>query len=954
MTSPRRLIEVDLPIKAISAHARREKSIRHGHISTLHIWWARRPLAACRAVILATLLPDPADPACPLEFRAQAAEALRFRFGGRDLDDALVLRQSLLDFIAELAAWERSTDPDYLSCARALVAAAHPQGPPIVVDPFAGGGAIPLEALRVGADAWACDVNPVAALLLEVVLEDIPRYRERLADAVREWGQRVMERVEADLGRFYPPDPDGAVPIAYLWARTVTCEGPGCGAEIPLLRQLWLARKGRRQVALRLRVDRERKAADFEVVENPGAVGEGTVKRGSAVCPVCGFVTPVARVRVQAKAKGGLLVRMVAVVRTYPGRQGRHYRVACERDLEAARAAAEELRRRQREHEGRLSLVPDEPTPIGGGSGAGRAFSVQKYGLATWGDLFLPRQALALSAFCSAVREAHAAIAREAGDAAFARAVATCLAIAVDRQADFLSTLARWVATGEFIGNTFTRQALPMVWDFPEVNPLCNASGNWDGAVEWVEKVSRHGATSALQPGQATQGDARALPLPDASVAYVVTDPPYYDAVPYADLSDFFYVWLRRSVGDLHPDLFAWPLTPKPGEIIVDPVALADGRSKDNAFFEQEMRRALAEARRVLAPDGVAVVVFAHKTTSGWEALLQALVDAGWTVTGSWPLDTERPGRLREQNSAALASSVHIVCRPRPERAGIGSWREVRPEIERRVGEWLPRLASEGIEGADAIFACLGPALEAYSRYERVETAAGEPVPLSPPVDDPEAPALLPTVWAAVARTALAMLFEGAEAEGFEEDARLTALWLWTLKASANGGAPAAEEELAEDEEAPALRQAPKGLALDYDTARKLAQALGAHLEALDHPGGIVEVKGSTARLRSLAERRRALLGDGQRPQREDTLFEAALPVADAAVALGETTLDRLHQAMLLFGDGRSDALRRLLAEPGYSSDEGFLRLARSLSALYPGQSQEKRWLDGVLATRPR
>src|SRR5581483_9770351 len=324
-------------------------------------------------------------------------------------------------------------------------------------------------------------------------------------------------------------------------------------------------------------------------------------------------------------------------------------------------------------------------------------------------------------------------------------------------------------------------------------------------------------------------------------------------------------------------------------------------------------------------------------------------------VTGSWPLDTERPGRLREQNSAALASSVHIVCRPRPERAGIGSWREVRPEIERRVGEWLPRLASEGIEGADAIFACLGPALEAYSRYERVETAAGEPVPLSPPVDDPEAPALLPTVWAAVARTALAMLFEGAEAEGFEEDARLTALWLWTLKAGANGAAASAEEaeELDDDEAAPKA-SAPKGLALDYDTARKLAQALGAHLEALDHPGGIVEVKGSTAPLRSLAERRRAPLGDGQRPQRQDALFEAALPVADAAVALGETTLDRLHPAMLLFGDGRSDALRRLLAEPGYSSDEGFLRLARSLSALYPGQSQEKRWLDGVLATRPR
>ncbi len=943
----RRLIEVDLPIREISRHARREKSIRHGHISTLHIWWARRPLAACRAVILATLLPDPADPACPPEFRAQAAEALRFRYPGRALDDPLELRRSLLDFIAELAAWERSTDPDYLACARALVAAAHPDSPPLVCDPFAGGGAIPLEALRVGADAFACDLNPVAALLLKDVLEDIPRYGERLADAVRAWGEKVKERVEAEIGRFYPPDPDGATPIAYLWARTVTCEGPGCGAEIPLLRQLWLARKGRRQVALRLVVDRERKAIDFEIAENPDAVGEGTVRRGSAVCPVCGFVTPVARVRAQARAKGGLPVRMVAVVRTHPGRQGRHYRVADDRDVEVARAAEEELRRREGEHQGSLALVPDEPLPPEGTLG----FRVQKYGLTTWGDLFLPRQALALAAFCAAVREAHAEIARETGDTAFARAVATCLAMALDRQADSLTVGVRWRTTVEAHASTFSRQALPMMWDFTEVNPFSGATGDWDGAVEWVEKVARHGAASALRPGQASQGDARALPLSDASAAYVVTDPPYYDAVPYADLSDFFYVWLRRSVGDLHPDLFAWPLVPKSGEIIVDPVAVADGRSKDNAFFEQEMGWALAEARRVLSPEGVAVVVFAHKTTSGWEALLRALLDAGWTVTGSWPIDTERPGRLREQNSAALASSVHIVCRPRPERAGIGSWREVRPEIERRIAEWLPRLAEEGIEGADAIFACLGPALETYSRYQRVETAAGKPVPLSALPDDPEAPALLPAVWAAVARTALTMLFEGAEAEGFEEDARLTALWLWTLKAGGNGAAPSAEEaEALDEDEAAPKAQAPKGLSLDYDTARKLAQALGAHLEALDRPGGIVEVKGSTARLRAVAERRRALLGDSRLPRREDTLFEAPPPAGDAALEPGATALDRLHQAMLLFGDGRSDALRRLLAQPGYATDERFMRLARSLSALYPPSSQEKRWLDGVLA----
>ncbi|MGH3452717.1 MAG: DUF1156 domain-containing protein [Haloechinothrix sp.] len=939
---------MDLPIKEISAHARREKSIRHGHISTLHIWWARRPLAACRAVVLAALVPDPADPECPEEFRAKAAKALQgFRdaAAGPPVDDSPDgLRKAILAFIARFAAWEASTDPAFLSCARALVAAAHPGGTPLVVDPFAGGGAIPLEALRVGADAWAGDSNPVAALLLKVVLEDIPRYGERLAEAIREWGAKIRERIEADIGRLYPPDSDGAVPIAYLWARTVTCEGPACGAEIPLLRQLWLARKGRRAVALRLVVDGEAKRVDFDVEEDADKVREGTVKRGSAICPVCNIVTPLARVRAQAKEKGGLPVRMVAVVRTYPGQQGRHYRVATERDAEVAAEAAEELRRREKEHEGALSLVPDEPLPFG----YSQAFPITVWGLRTWGDLFLPRQVLALTTFAGAVRAAHQEISEETGDVGLARAVSTALAMATDRLADYMSSLCVWAHGGEFIAHTFGRQAIPIVWDFPELNPVANGSGNWEGAVEWVERVCRSGAASHLREGLATRADARSLPHSDDSVQVFFTDPPYYDAVPYSDLSDFFYVWLRRSIGELYPELFSTRLTLKPSEIVVNPSTLTDDRgTKDKAFFESEMRKSLAEARRVLAPDGIAVVVFAHKTTSGWEAMLSALVDAGWTVTGSWPMDTERPGRLREQNSAALASSVHIVCRPRPGRVDTGAWREVRSELDRRVADWLPRLSEEGIEGADAIFACLGPAMEVYSRFAAVETAAGDPVPLSPPEEDSDAPAFLPAVWAAVAREALKMIFEGGEAEGFAEDARLTALWLWTLRAALNGQVAPSQGDDDTEQSSSANGKRPAGFALDYDTARKLAQALGAHLEELGKPGGIIEVSGASARLLAVADRRRVLLGVGTAPGREGgTLFDSPGQPATGQVVAAETTLDRLHQAMLLFADGRGEALRRLLAE---AADERLRRLARALSALYPAASQEKRWVDGVV-----
>ncbi len=756
VTGPRRLIEVDLPIREISRHARREKSIRHGHISTLHIWWARRPLAACRAVVLAALLPDPGDTACPESFRNIAADALRkFRdtAGGSPINDnPEELRAALLQFISRFAAWEASTESTFLDCARALVAAAHPDERPLVVDPFAGGGAIPLEALRVGTDAWAADYNPVAALLLKVVLEDIPRYGERLADAVRYWGAWVKDRVEADLTRFYPPDPDGAIPIAYLWARTVTCEGPGCGAEIPLLRQLWLAHKGKRQVALRLVVDRARKHVGFEVDDKAAQAGRATVQNGSAVCPVCHVVTPRTQVQKQlAECKGGTSdARLVAVVIRRSGTQGRFYRIALAEDMAAVGGAEEELKRLVKSmRQPSIPLIPDgllnpvRPSPAARGVSA-----VTRYGMLSWGDLFLPRQLLALTALASEVGNCYEAIRSEINDLRLVRAVCTCLGIAVDRQADLLSSLSRWVASGEFIASTFSRQALAMIWDFAEGNPF---AGSWDRAIEWIIRVCEVEGRSRLRPGRATTNDARTVPLPDESVPFLFSDPPYYDQIPYGDLSEFFAEWLCRTIGYLYPSSFGANSNRKQGEIVVNAGHKIDHSVKNRDFFRREMQKALHEARRVLMPDGLAVFVFAHKETEGWEALLDALISAGWMVTGSWPIETERAARTRARNAASLQSSVHIVCRPRTERAGVGDWRQVRGELERRVAEWLPRLAAEGVEGADAIFACLGPALEVYSRYERVETASGDPVPLVQPLDAPEVAAFLPSVWTAVA-----------------------------------------------------------------------------------------------------------------------------------------------------------------------------------------------------------
>jgi len=330
---PKRLIEVDLPIARISAHARREKSIRHGHISTLHIWWARRPLAACRAVICAALWPDPADPLCPDGFRKtarglmatwasdqgklQGAESfsrfLQILQKPKLLDDNHTLRQALLDFIADFANWDNSTVRAYLDTSRALTQAAHealggaPGTRPLVVDPFAGGGSIPLEALRVGADTFASDLNPVAVLLNRVMLEHIPKHGGGIADEVRKWGDRVKKGAESKLAKFYPTDPDGSTPIAYIWARTIRCEGPGCGATVPLMRSLHLAKRGKTVIGLRVAIKPGTKDIQFEVLEEnrQEQIAPGFVRRGSVSCPICGYTTPVRSVRKQLKERRG-------------------------------------------------------------------------------------------------------------------------------------------------------------------------------------------------------------------------------------------------------------------------------------------------------------------------------------------------------------------------------------------------------------------------------------------------------------------------------------------------------------------------------------------------------------------------------------------------------------------------------------------------------------------------
>lgn len=1008
MALPKRLIEVDLPIKRISAHARREKSIRHGHISTLHIWWARRPLAACRAVICAALWPDPADQLCPESFRAKAREEMtrwarehlgllssesfqRFNQEGQKktpFKESETLRTGLLDFIADFANWDNSTVREYLDTSRALTQTAHeslggaPGTRPLVVDPFAGGGSIPLEALRVGADAWASDLNPIPVLLNKVVLEYIPKYGQRLADEVSKWGEWIKREAEKELAEFYPKDADRATPIAYIWARTVLSEAPGVGevpVEIPLLRSMWLAKKKGRSRAFRWKRDSkgniqtEVAQVDYangekrkvfkpllEIFEPKSAaeVEEGPSKGGAATCPISGFATSVESVRRQLATRfgGASDARLVCVVTLHENSPGRTYRVSTATDVKATQMAARALQERLRSNSDAIPPIPDGKLNHLRGF-----FNIVLYGMTTWGDLFSPRQKLTLMTLSRLVRTAAELIAKES-DKGFANAIQTCLGLAVTRHADINASLSTWHNVRELINHVFARQALPMVWDFAEANTFCEASGAFLGGIDWIRRVLEQSGVTIT--GQAEQASATEHPLPSDSADLIFTDPPYYAAIPYADLSDFFYSWLRRTLLNVHPQLFNEELSPKERECVSLSHRAAMYRHKDSAWFEKTMAEACSEARRVDKPAGIGVFVFANKETSGWEAMLTALVTSGWIITASWPVDTEMGTRLRARNSAVLASSVHLVCRPRENADGsvrtgeVGDWRDVLQELPRRIHDWMPRLAEEGIVGADAIFACLGPALEIFSRYSRVEKASGEGVTLKE---------YLEQVWAAVAKEALALVFKDADTTGFEADARLTAMWLWTLNAANGTGenGESADEESEQESEGSAKKQKTTGFILEYDAARKIAQGLGANLDALD---SLVEIKGDTARLLPVAERARFLFGkvEGKvvaaRKKREPQLDlfkvlqqadEDGTPYGETKIEHhGETVLDRIHQSMILFAAGRGEALKRFLVEDGIGRDQRFWRLAQALSALYPSTTDEKRWIDGVLARK--
>lgn len=752
---PRKLIEVALPLDAINQQSAREKSIRKGHPSTLHLWWSRKPTATARAVLFSQLVDDPSE---RYEEFLEAARAA----GEADPESAAeraveAERRRLFTLITRMVNWDNIGDEHLMREVREEIRRSAGDEPPAVLDPFAGGGSIPLEAQRLGLESHASDLNPVAVLINKALIEIPPRFAGRapvfpgaddgtrswpgahgLAEDVRRYGEWMREEAWRRIGHLYPraqlPDGSEATVIAWIWARTVTCPNPACGIETPLVSKWWLGKKKGKEAYIVPTVvgGHVEYSIGHDPKQAPTKQNDGTISgRRGAVCVACGSVISMEEIREQGK-KGQIGSAMTAVV--CEGGRKREYKAPTDEDRREVQV--------DRVNQLNMGALADNP----------RYMSPPLYGMDTFDKLFTARQLTALTTFSDLVGEAREQVLRDAlaggmsegerleaggvGAAAYADAVATYLGFAVSRLTDYSSALNTWANNPqmEILRNVFARQALPMAWDFAEGNPFASSSGSLSIMVKAVsEAVSRAPAnfTSCVLQADAASRDYR-----DAVVS---TDPPYYDNIGYSDLSDFFYVWLRRSLKDVHPSLFSTMLVPKAEELVANPYRHS-GKDGARDFFEDGFRTVFANARRSANPDYPMTVYYAFKqtetstegrTSTGWSTILEGMIRSGWTITATWPMRSERGGRMTSVGTNALASSIVLVLRPRPEDAPMTDRRSLMRELRRTLPEAVETLRSGGIAPVDLAQAAIGPGMSVFSCYARVISPDGTDMSVS-------------------------------------------------------------------------------------------------------------------------------------------------------------------------------------------------------------------------------
>lgn len=736
----RKLIEVSLPLETINAESTRENYIYKGNPSTVHKWWAQRPLAAARAVLFAQLVDDPSsDPTLSEE-------------------EQKVERERLHDIIRRLVKWENISDERLYAEARAEIKKSTGGNPPAILDPFAGGGTIPLEAQRLGLEAHASDLNPVAVLINKALIEIPPKFAgqppvspdaetrttgwpraEGLAEDVRRYGAWMHARAAERIGHLYPkatlpPEYGGgeATVIAWIWARTVTCPNPACGIQMPLVRSWWLGKKKGKEAYVAPTVVDDATAPSGKRVaftikhdpkRAPTVANDGTVGRQGAECVACQTAVALKYIRFEGKARR-MSSQLMAVVA-----EGNRRRIYVEPTPKHITAA-------------------DLPRPDDAPSGAlptnPRDFKTPNYGMTEWADLFTNRQLTALTALSDLVNDAREQVLKDAleagltngdprtdrgsGAEAYADAVATYLAMAVAKYADYGCTLAVWYPQEGRPKNLFARQAIPMTWDYPEIMPLTSVGGGFANGVRLVsESFEKLGAGPIAQ---VTQADASTRTYSNVVVS---TDPPYYDNIGYSELSDFFYVWLRRSLGSIHPKLFETMLTPKMEELVANPYR-HDGRENAERFFETGFEHVFGRARETASDDYPITVFYAFKqaelekegvASTGWSTLLEGMIREGWTITATWPVRSERSGRMTSVGTNALASSIVLSLRPRHETAQATNRRGFLAALKAELPDALREMQQGAIAPVDLAQATIGPGMAVFSRYSRVLESDG-------------------------------------------------------------------------------------------------------------------------------------------------------------------------------------------------------------------------------------
>lgn len=746
MTYKKKLIEVAIPLEAINAASAREKSIRHGHPSTLHLWWARRPLAACRAVLFAQLVDDPSSH--PDKFPTHEAQEAE--------------RKRLFDIIEELVKWENSTNEEVLEKARAEIRKSCGGVLPPVYDPFSGGGSIPLEAQRLGLPAYGSDLNPVAVMIGKAMIEIPPKFKdmspihpgikerqfyrnaEGLAEDVKYYGEWMREKAWQRIGHLYPqvdlPKERGggkATVIAWFWARTVPSPDPAfADVQVPIASSFLLSSKAGKEAWVEPIIDKKAKKITYRIRQGGtkaeiASANEGTKAGRGANFRCLLSDTAITPKYITSAGKSGTMGQKLIAVAT-EGKVGRVYVSPLAEYESIANSAKPEWKPEQRQ--------PNNP----------RWFSPPAYGMETFGDLFTDRQLMALNVFSDLVHEARAQIEMDAlhlgmaadgtplrnggkGAKGYAEAVSVYLAFAADRAADAWSAQVSWRNSVEASRSTFARQALPMVWDFVELNPFSNSNGNWtDASIEWVQKAL--GAFVPAAVGRIVQGDAQSVEYPGPSV--ISTDPPYYDNIGYADLSDYFFVWLRRHLRETFPDLMATLAVPKAEELVATPYRHG-GRERAEQFFLEGMKLAVSNMVAQSAPSYPTAIYYAFKqseiegegiVSTGWATFIQAVIESGYEINATWPMRTEKPGRMISVGTNALANSVVLSCRVRSKDAETVTRAEFVRALKSELPPAIAELQAANIAPADMPQSAIGPGMGVFSRYKAVLAADGKPM----------------------------------------------------------------------------------------------------------------------------------------------------------------------------------------------------------------------------------